>query len=140
MRYIILFVLLFVAFPPTVNAQSTPAKTTTSEKTPLVLVEEQLQAYNKRDIEAFLAPYSDSVELYSFPDKLLGKGKESMRKEYGEFFRTTPKLHCEIKNRIIQGNTIVDQEKVTGMGDRVLEAIAIYQIEGGKIRRVYFVD
>lgn len=136
-----LLMLLFIVFASLkLNAQATDAKRQSAEKTAVALVEEQLQAYNKRDIEGFLAPYSDSVELFSFPDKLLGKGKEGMRKEYGSFFKSTPNLHCEIKNRVIQGNTIIDQEKVTGMGDRPLEAIAIYQVEGGKIRRVYFIE
>lgn len=122
------------------NAQAGPEKRKADEKIAVALVEEQLQAYNKRDIEAFLAPYSDSVELYEFPNTLIGKGKDGMRKEYGSFFRNTPKLHCEIKSRVIQGNTVIDKEHVTGMGDRVVEALAIYQIENGKIRRVYFVE
>jgi len=35
------------------------------EMTPEQLAQAQLDAYNARDIEAFLIPYSDSVELYN---------------------------------------------------------------------------
>ena len=44
--------------------------------TPESLDNQQLVAYNARDIDAFLSPYSDDVELYAFPDKLIGKGNK----------------------------------------------------------------
>lgn len=102
------------------------------------LVQQQLNAYNARDLEAFLAPYSDSVELYEFPNKLVSKGKEQMRSGYGPMFKNTPELHCEIVKRIVLGNTIIDHERVSGFGNNKNEAIAIYEIDKGKIVRVYF--
>ncbi len=109
------------------------------KETPLALVQRQLNAYNARNIEAFLEPYAEDVEIYSFPDKLLSKGKEAMRKDYA-FFKTVPELHCEITERIIQGNTIIDKESVTGFGGKPVQATAIYQIENNKIRKVYFLQ
>lgn len=109
------------------------------KETALTLVERQLNAYNARNLEAFLEPYADDVELYDFPDKLLCKGKTEMRKQYG-FFKTVTELHCEIKERILQGNTIIDKESVTGFGAKAIEATAIYQIENNKIRKVYFIS
>jgi hypothetical protein len=41
-------------------------------------------------------------------------------------------------NRIVQGNTVVDHEKITGIGDKPMEGIAVYTIEKGKIVRVHF--
>lgn len=109
------------------------------KETPLTLVQQQLNAYNARNLEAFLEPYADDVELYGFPDKLLSKGKEQMRKDYA-FLNNIPNLHCEIKERIVQGNTIIDKESVTGFGNKPFEATAIYQIENNKIKRVYFIS
>jgi len=107
--------------------------------TPEDLAQRQLNAYNFRNIDAFLEPYSDDVEIYNFPDQLRYKGKEAMRKRYAEMFENTPNLHCELVNRIVQGNTVIDQERVQS-GNRVIEAIAIYYIENGKIKKVYFVQ
>ncbi|MEM8897020.1 MAG: nuclear transport factor 2 family protein [Bacteroidota bacterium] len=108
--------------------------------TPEQLAQEQLDAYNARDIDAFLAPYADSVEIYNFPDQFVYAGKENMRSRYGNMFEKTPDLHCELVNRIVMGNTVIDQEKVTGIpGRELLEAIAIYKIKDGKIAQVYFV-
>src|SRR5664279_1522966 len=84
--------------------------------TPVMLVQQQLNAYNARSIDAFVAPYADDAELYQFPDKLIGKGKDAMRKAYSSIFSNFPDLHCEIKERIIQGGTIIDKEIVSGMG------------------------
>ncbi|MGN8067534.1 amidohydrolase family protein [Mucilaginibacter sp. SG564] len=111
------------------------------KETPLALVQRQLNAYNVRNVDAFLEPYADDVELYTFPDKLIGKGKENMRKQYSAFFERVPALHCEIQNRIIKGNTIIDHERVTGFGKgKQLDAIAIYHIENNKIKKVYFIE
>jgi imidazolonepropionase-like amidohydrolase len=109
------------------------------KETPLALVQRQLNAYNARDLEAFLEPYADDVELYTFPNKLISKGKEEMRKTYA-FFSRVPNLHCEITERIIQGNTIIDHESVSGFGPKAVGGTAIYQIEGNKIKKVYFVE
>ncbi|RIV27736.1 amidohydrolase [Fibrisoma montanum] len=106
---------------------------------PTDLAQRQLNAYNARNIDAFLEPYADDVEIYTFPDKLLYKGKEAMRKQYSGMFERTPVLHCELVNRIAVGNTVIDHESVTFAPDREpVKAVAIYKIENGKIAKVYF--
>lgn len=108
-------------------------------ETPVALVQRQLNAYNAGNIDAFLEPYSDDVEIFDFPNKLSLKGKEAMRKRYGEMFGKFPDLHCEIKGRIIQGDVVIDKESVTGVGANKIEATAVYQIQQGKIAKVYFI-
>lgn len=108
-------------------------------ETPVALAQRQLNAYNLRNIEAFLEPYADDVEVYLFPGKLLYKGKEQMRKEYSGMFETTPDLHCELLGRIEQGNVVIDKERVR-FSNKMIEAVAIYHIENNKIKKVYFID
>ena len=79
------------------------------------------------------------MELYKFPDTLIGKGKEYMRKTYSSLFNKTPNLHCEIKKRIIQNNIVIDNESVTGFGKKKSECVAVYHIENNKIKKVYFI-
>ncbi len=108
--------------------------------TPAELAQQQLNAYNARDIEAFLKPYADNVELYNFPKQPIGVGKERMRRNYGELFEESPDLHCELVDRIVMGNTVIDQERVIfRKGEPPLDAIAIYKIREGKIAQVYFI-
>ncbi|MBT2620514.1 amidohydrolase family protein [Chryseobacterium sp. ISL-6] len=107
--------------------------------TPEILVQQQLNGYNARNIDAFMDPYSEDVELYVFPGKLISKGKEAMKKSYSAMFEKMPDLHCEIKSRIINGNFIVDKESVSGMRKNgKVEATAIYEIKDNKISKVYF--
>jgi hypothetical protein len=106
------------------------------DQSPAALVQRQLDAYNQRDIETFLEPFSDDVEFYRYPNELLGKGKSKMREEYGALFARAVRLHCDLVNRIVLGTTVIDQERVTGVADRPIEAIVIYTIAGGKIMRV----
>ncbi len=108
--------------------------------TPEILAQQQLNAYNARNIDAFLEPYSDSVRIYGFPDKLLMQGKAAMRQQYSGMFERVKELHCQLVNRIVQGDTVIDQESVTGFGDKPLKAIAIYKIKNGKIAEVYFIQ
>ncbi len=109
------------------------------KETPTALAQRQLNAYNVGNIEAFLEPYADDVELYNYPDKLESKGKEAMRKVYANMFDRTPDLHCELVGRIVQGNIVIDKERVR-FGKTVIEAVAIYHIENNKIKKVYFIQ
>lgn len=103
------------------------------------LAQRQLNAYNLRNIEAFLEPYSEDVEVYMFPNSLQYKGKETMRKQYAGMFQQVTNLHCELLGRIVQGNIVIDKERVQ-FGPQKVEAVAIYHIEGGKIKKVFFVQ
>lgn len=110
-----------------------------AEENPEYIVQKQLDAYNARDIEAFLATYTDDVELFMFPATLLSKGKEAMRQTYAPMFQNTPDLFCEIKNRTVLGNKVIDEEYVRFNG-QFLSAIAIYEVENNKISKVTFIQ
>ena len=108
--------------------------------TPAILVQQQLNAYNTRNIEAFLAPYSDSTAIYDQASgKLLMQGKEQMRQRYAGIFERAKELHCQLVNRIVLGNTVIDHERITGMGEKPMEAVAVYTVENGKIVKVSFI-
>ena len=108
------------------------------KETPLALVERQLNAYNEGNIDALLEPYADDVEFYNSRGTLLGKGKDYMKKDYEKLFKEAPGIHCEIEERIIQGNVIFDKEKITVERKYRKEGAVIYQIENNKIGKVTF--
>lgn len=110
-----------------------------AQNAPEDLAQAQLDAYNQRNLETFLLPYDDSVAVYTFPNQLQYRGKAEMRKVYGQMFQHLPDLHCTLVNRMVQGNTVIDQESVVfRKGEKPLQAIAIYKIKDGKIAEVYF--
>lgn len=104
---------------------------------PEELADQQLLAYNAHNLEAFLAAYADDVQVYDLvTNRLQMNGKEEMRKGYS-FLNTAGKLHCNLLNRIVQGNTVIDHEEIlTDKGK--FYGIAIYQIKDGKIVKVWF--
>ncbi|MGC3945826.1 MAG: amidohydrolase family protein [Chryseolinea sp.] len=106
-------------------------------ETPEMLIQRQLNAYNARDIEAFLDTYSDSIELFDFPNTPIGSGKELMRSRYGKRFSTLRYLHCEIVDRIKYNNVVIDHELVKA-DDKVTEAVVIYEVKDGKIAKMTF--
>ncbi|NER18511.1 hypothetical protein GWK10_14930 [Spongiivirga citrea] len=109
-----------------------------AEVSPERIVQKQLDTYNNRDIDGFMSTFFEDIRLYSFPDSLTTEGAEATRKRYQEFFEKTPNLHSEIKNRIVIGNVVIDEEFITA-NDRRYSIVAIYEVENGKIIRARFI-
>jgi hypothetical protein len=114
-------------------------KDTATKIDPEIIVQEQLDGYNARDINAFLHPFAENVKVYGANGELRTQGIEEMRKGYSDFFETTNDLHCSVKNRIVIGNKVIDEEYITANGES-FSAIGIYEIENGKIARVTFLQ
>jgi hypothetical protein len=104
------------------------------------LAQRQLDAYNVGDLEAFVACYTPDVEIFDLHSgELRMSGRDAMRDRYGKLFEANPEQKAELLNRIAQGSTVVDHERVVGRADgKVVFAVAIYQVEEGLIRRVWF--
>lgn len=108
-----------------------------AEVSPEYLAQEQLNGYNKRDINAFLKPYAKDVQVYRFPNTLMYEGIENMRTRYDRYFKNTTDLHCELIKRIVHKDQIIDNELVTANG-KTRKAVAIYTMKNGKISSVTF--
>ena len=109
-----------------------------SEVSPELIVQKQLDAYNARDIDAFMATYAKDVKLYNFPNTLRSEGQDPMRKSYASFFENTPDLNCKILKRMVIGNKVVDHEEVTRNGT-TSNAVAVYEVDNGLISKVTFI-
>lgn len=109
------------------------------EKISYDLAQKQLDAYNSKNLEKFLTVYSDDVEVFSFPDSLLYKGKEKMRNVYKTFFDKSPEVICRLISRMVNGKYVIDQEYISNhYSGKDFEAVAIYEIKDGLIARVWF--
>lgn len=106
------------------------------------LVQRQLDAYNAHDLEAFIATYSPEIEVFDISDAASPQmaGIPAMREAYGGMFASLPNLHCDLGNRIADGAFVIDHEicAMGAPGNPPQRAIAIYQVESGLIRRVWF--
>jgi hypothetical protein len=61
---------------------------------------------------------------------------------FGEFYRTQrfnlPALRAEILQRIVIGNKVIDHERISGLAEQPIEAVAVYEVADGLIDRVWF--
>ena len=104
------------------------------------LAQKQLDAYNQKDLESFLAVYSDTVKVYNHPDKLILQGKDKMRERYTDRFSNSPDLHCTLMNRMVLGNVVIDQEYVIFDKNKPPSSVmAMYKVAHGKIQEVFFI-
>ena len=108
--------------------------------TPEEVVQEQVEAYNARDVDAFLATYHPEAGLFNHPEgETVAAGREAMRQIYARLFEETPDLHVDITDRIVHGKFVIDREAVRGFPGRdVHHAVAIYEVAGETIRNVWF--
>ena len=105
---------------------------------PVDIVEEQLQAYNARDLERFAATYAESIRIYRLPAlEPAIVGQEKLREVYRARF-SSPNLHATIVNRMVLGNKVIDHERVVGIKETPIEAVAVYEVADGLIRTVWF--
>ena len=110
------------------------------EKTPVEVIDKEIEAYNNRDLEAFVATYNPDAKIYLFPDSLIMSGQDEIRKRYKIRFDNAPNLHCEITNRIAHGNFVIDHEKITGIQEgTATTAVLIYEVKDGLIRKAWIV-
>ncbi|AXT20336.1 hypothetical protein D7030_04240 [Flavobacteriaceae bacterium AU392] len=109
--------------------------------TPEAVVQNQLDAYNNRNIEDFIACHAKNVELFSFTESIpYLKGREHLKKTYNEIFESSPNLYSKLLKRIVFGNKVIDYEEITGRkGVELLELVAIYEIENEVIARAHFI-
>jgi hypothetical protein len=123
---------------PTAASPVAPVAIAGTPGTPESVVEAQLAAYNRRDLEGFAAAYAPDAVVYDPPEQIRAAGMESIRRICGKSFAEAPSARATISHRLIQGNFVVDQESVSGLtGGRSAAAVIIYEVRDGKIRRVW---
>ena len=106
------------------------------------IAQKQLDAYNNRDINAFMECYSEQCVVVDGAGNVLMDGKKAMRKRYELLFEESPNLHCRLVSRIVLENYVLDEERVTGSRGSTEEkhVVAVYKVENGLIAHVRFLN
>ncbi|MFT6997239.1 MAG: hypothetical protein ACJAQ4_000989 [Cryomorphaceae bacterium] len=106
---------------------------------PIQVVQAQLDAYNKQDINAFTNLFAEDAKLYmnlGDTDPTM-TGREEIRMRYGAMFKANPNNKSTLIGRMTQGNFVFDHEWITGR-DKPIKIMAIYEVVEGKIIRCWF--
>jgi hypothetical protein len=108
--------------------------------TPEVVVQRQLDAYNARDITAWLATYAGDAEQFELHGARLAKGHDEMRARMEARF-SEPDLHAQVLSRQVMGGVVVDHERITRNfpeGKGTIEMLCVYEVAHGVIVRASF--
>ncbi|MGG3466303.1 nuclear transport factor 2 family protein [Neobacillus pocheonensis] len=103
------------------------------------VVQQQIEFYNKQDLEGFASTYADDITVFSFPDNTITlNGKQALIERYKETFKK--KMFAEIRNRSIVGNKVIDWEIATnGITGESTSLMAIYEVNEHLISKVWFI-
>ena len=102
-------------------------------------VEAQFQAYNARDLTAFLACFAEECKGYRMPTEAPSTvGKGALGAFYAEHRFNNPALRAELLSRTVMGNKVFDHERIHGLSPEPLESLAVFEVEAGLIKTAWF--
>ncbi len=103
------------------------------------VVQRQVDAYNARDLDAFIANFSDDVTIFRLPSREPSlTGKAALAAFYANERFNLPQLRADILARIAMGNKVIDHERIHGVRAAPFETAAVYEVIGGLIARAWF--
>jgi hypothetical protein len=107
---------------------------------PAAVVQRQLDAYNRKDLEGWLATYAPDAQQFELGGGLLAQGHEAIRARAQARF-ADPDLHAQLIRRIQMGPVVIDHEWVirrfpSGLGH--MEMVCFYQVAHGLIQSATF--
>lgn len=110
--------------------------------TPEQVVQLQLDAFNDHDLDAFTPLFADDVVIYDLVDgSVVLRGIDAFRDRYVSVFRARPLVRAELAGRLTLATFVIDRERLTDGDDHPPEdALAIYQVEGGVVTRMWFIE
>ena len=102
------------------------------------VIDEQVAAYNARDLRRFVATYHDDIEIFRPPatDPVL-RGKQALADFYATNRFCHAGLRAEILHRMVMGNIVTDHERIHGLPIGPMEVILTYEVQGNLIRRAW---
>lgn len=110
-------------------------------ETPEAVVKRQFETYNRQDIDAYLDCFSADIEMFVFGQaKPFLSGHAAVRAFYLTKRFNIPGLRAELLSEIALGDTVIYLERLIGLTPgQDATAIAIHQVEEGRIRRMWFI-
>jgi hypothetical protein len=105
--------------------------------TPLEIVNKRMAFYNQHNFMEFIKLYSDDIEIYTYPNKLLGTGTDNIASIFKPKF-IAKSIKVEIISQMYNGNHVINHEIVYENGIQT-KYISIYEVKDGLIKSVRFV-
>ncbi len=119
---------------------STAAAQASSDTLPLAVATRQIEAFNRRDLDAFMALWADSAVVAEFPSgRVLWQGKITIRERFAGVMKAPGAPVVDVEPRIVNGAFVADHERWPAPPGARNSAVWMYEIRGGLIRRAWTV-
>lgn len=112
---------------------------------PEAVVRAQLAAFNVRDVEAMIRLVTDDFVWYNIKGDEMSveaRGREALKKGMEGYFKSLPSARSEIHTMSTNGYFVSVRERATWKSksgeDRSQNALAVYEVIDGKIKRVWY--
>jgi hypothetical protein len=135
----LIVVLLLTACTASVQRSPSAAPPSEAER----VVQAQVDAFNRRDVEAFMATYAPEAIHWAYPSDTTFNGAARIRAHYTELFSDpdASRLHATVRERIVKGRYVIDEEYIVGLpADDPHVSVIIYEVRDGLIRNVWFIE
>ncbi len=109
-------------------------------ESPLALVLRQVDAFNRHDLDAFMATYASDVEARSLGarDTVTIRGAQALRASTADIFRSFPDRHVDVLSQAEAGPFVALHERATNAPGRAgITSIYVYEVRGGRIVRLW---
>ncbi len=137
MRKVFLLILLAACRPADQRSEPRAGRGGEESSPAERVVEKQAEAYNRHDLEAFIALHAPDVRFYRYPDSLVFEGHAALRERFGRLFSNAPQVHATTDTRLVHGNFVVWKETATGLpGGKTDTQIFVWEVHDGLIVRV----
>jgi hypothetical protein len=107
------------------------------------VVQAQVDAFNRHDVDAFMANYAPDAIHWRYPSDTTFNGAARIRAHYTELFSDpdASRLHATVRERIVKGPYVIDEEYIVGLpADDPHVSVIIYEVRHGLIRNAWFME
>jgi hypothetical protein len=117
-----------------------PVAAQSADTLPLRVAERQIETFNRRDIDGFMALYADDAVAAEFPSgTVIARGKTAIRERYASMFRQrgpdSPPVRVD--RRVVDGPFVLDDETWDAPAGERNRSIWMYEIRGGLIQKAW---
>ena len=112
---------------------------------PVDVVQAQVEAYNRHDVEAFLDCYADDATIYWLDGhKQPVKGRDSLRAQFAFLGKIPPAgagFGVDVLMKSVTGPTVANVEHTRGLPPNakpVPDTLVLYEVRNGKIVNCWF--
>jgi hypothetical protein len=121
------------------------ASSCSSVNDPAAVVQAQVEAYNRHDVETFLSCYADNATVYWLDGhKQPAKGIKALHDEFAFLGKIPPAgsgFGVDVVTKTVTGPTVANVEHMRGLppgAAPVPDTLVIYEVRDGKILNAWF--